>query len=201
MEKPQTNKMILKHFLPAIIALAILFSGAFSFIGYKIHRDSKTPNGVNLRTALSPIVVLYALILMIIPLISTYRKTKKFAAHATREYITIAMKTYPELKQFQQVLTDKKSLNYLATIISNELNERPSERKLISDTIFKMNLQLPLPKEKEVALIRKTLNEVIEVIQGHEMVDQERFISKIYMEMARADMMYIFKPKITKQNI
>lgn len=201
MEKPQTNKMILKHFLPAIIALAIMFAGAFSFIGYKIHRDSKTPNGVNLRTALSPIVVLYALILMIIPLISTYRKTKKFAAHAAREYITIAMKTYPELKQFQQVLTDKKSLNYLATIISNELNERPSERKLISDTIFKMNLQLPLPKEKEVALIRKTLNEVIEVIQGHEMVDQERFITKIYMEMARADMMYIFKPKRTEKNI
>ena len=185
----QANKMILKYFLPAIIAVAITGAGALGLINYKILQDVKTEKGVNLRTALSPFIVLYALCLIIIPLAGSYKKTRKFASHAAREYIIAAMKEYPELKQFQKVLSNRRAMNRLATVISNNL--RPSEQKTISETVFKMKLQLPLPIREEQKLVRETLNKVVKIVEEHELVHPE-FISKVYIEMARADATYVF---------
>ena len=183
------NNMILKHFLPAIIAIVITTTGASYLIGYKFSKDIKEKQAIERTTAWSPVLVLYALSLIIIPLVGSYKKTKKFAAHAAREYIVDTMKDYPDLKKFQQVLCNRKAMNHLATIISNNL--RPSEQKIISDAVFNMKMQLPLPKDQEIALVRKTLNEVVKVIGEHASVHPE-FIDKVYMEMARADMIYIF---------
>jgi len=185
----QANKMILKHFLPAVIAVAITGTGALGLVSYKIYEETKTEKGIDLRTALSPFIVLYALCLIIIPLAGTYKKTKKFASHAAREYIIAAMKEYPELKQFQKVLSNRHAMNHLATVISNNL--RPSEQEIISETVFKMKLKLPLPTRQEHKLVRETLDKVVKVVEEHGLVHPE-FISKVYMEMARADAAYIY---------
>jgi len=103
------------------------------------------------------------------------KQASAFALNAAKVFVKQAIKDYPELQDFKEVLSNPVAMQNVTILISNHL--RPSEQQQILDIVK------TLPKQPTKSEFVTVFQKIIQIIQGHIHVHPE-FIPALYSEMA-----------------
>jgi len=204
----KTNKIITKSLLPGLL-LATSFSvatvGACAFAAKKSAQINGRVTNRDYR-----LITLIALVLFFIIFntcnntCNKYKKAEKFSMLVAKRYIKKASKDFPDLKDFDEVLTNPNAMRNIATIISNQLHS--SEQKLIRDIVSDATIKWKkYEKNKTLTesqlffiskkICAKACADIAQVLNEHASVHPE-FLSNIYKFMAYADTMYVVQNPI-----
>lgn len=200
----KTNKIITKSLLPGLL-LATSFSVATVGTCVFAAKQSAQINGRNTNHDYR-LMTIIALVLfcIIFNTCNKYKKAEKFSMLVAKRYIKNASKDFPDLKDFDEVLTNTNAMRNIATIISNQL--RSSEQKLIRDIVSDAmekwekqektdgitNSRLYFISKKICA---KACADITQVLKEHASVHPE-FLPNIYKTMAYADTTYVVQNPI-----
>ena len=200
----KTNKIITKSLLPGLL-LATSFSVATVGTCVFAAKQSAQINGRNTNHDYR-LMTIIALILfcIIFNTCNKYKKAEKFSMLVAKRYIKNASKDFPDLKDFDEVLTNTNAMKNIATIISNQLHS--SEQKLIRDIVSDATIKWK-KYEKNKTLTKsqlffiskkicaKACADIAQVLNRHASVHPE-FLSNIYKFMAYADTTYVVQNPI-----
>ena len=128
------------------------------------------------ETTIAVLLVAFIAVVMV----ETGKKIDRTAARTALKYLKQLFGKKPELKQFENVLSDQKSLEEIAAYIFNNL--RPSEQqdihKIIEDShllgsLLKLESLSGAEKTKQIMDIENLKNAIIEKIENHATVHPE----------------------------
>ena len=181
----EKNKIIRKYLLPRVFFVTALgvVGGAVVYNAAELKNEVYETN--RQHTVTDPFFVACAALLAALVMwyiVGTYKDANKAAVNVARDYIKKAIKDYPDLADFESVLSNDRAMKHLAAVIANNL--RPSEQKEVKDIVLKTDLIFdPLKKEE-------AYKQIEQVIKNHIHVHPE-FIPNIYGEMGYAEHNYI----------
>lgn len=187
------NKILFKHFLPQIALFGVLFT----FVGgsgvYSSIKKGTVVRGQDL--AIASLLTCIAALLCCTFLYS-YKDGEKFASVVARKYIKQETEKHPELKDFENILSNQRAMKNVATMISNSLHKE--EQKRILDIVATLERTNFNSAEEEINITRLAIEEITQILSDHAATHPE-FITEIYAQMAYADMNYVVPAQLNSR--
>lgn len=174
--------------LPRVIVIGTYVTLVTSAVASAVVLVEKYKNNETCKetTAKVPYIMGFGLIIAVVLwyIIDTNKNMNKFAKNAAENYIKSALVSHKELGDFNEILSNPRAMQYIATFIANNLRE--SEQKQIVSIISKTEQAVaPLNMDQAYQQINK-------IIEEHILLHPE-FIPSLYSEMAYANHNYIVK--------
>lgn len=195
----KNNKVINRILLPKILGFCVIVATSLG-VGTTIIQDTKNHPNKQMNMQDQSLLVLMAVVIMCFGglLFSEYKQGESFSKLVTRKYLRQIFATQPELKIFNQVLSNPQALQNVTQVIFNSL--RPYEQKRIAKIISEMHKEIRICEESDAneqeemqickLILHNTRTDIVKILAEHASLHPE-FMHDIQIALAKNDMIYI----------
>ena len=155
------NNIISNYMKPKLLVTCCYFLLAIGALcGFKtLSNKYVNKENTEINNFLSVAMISYIVFICSVFLFCNVQSAHKFLSGMTSNHIQNLIHSYPQLKRFENILSNPRALRYVATVISNNLN--PDEQKQI------INIMTQTENFGNSKSTAKAYQEVEEIIRNH----------------------------------